>query len=231
MPLFECYFDYKLKGTDNLPEGPAILVPNHCMMSDGLFLNQQVFRSKRNKLTHFFVQNGVYDKLKPYFWAKGQIPVRVDKRSPGLAVLKRTKEYIDWTTDYLGIFAEGPTKDLVDKKTHRIVPINEREHSNGAAFTAVKNQVPIVPVGIRSNDFVETETWKYTLSKFWQALWALHKHVWKNGKAPYYINFGNPIYPDKLEDSATRKQEKTAIRDLAQRVREEVIRLAQTARD
>ncbi len=231
IPLSECYFDYKVKGVENLPEGPAILVPNHCMMTDGPFLNYQIVRSRGNKLTHFFVQKEVYKKLKLYFWARGQIPVRVDKRSTDSAVLRRTKEYLDWTTDYLGIFAEGPTKDIVNPETHRIVPINERKHEVGAAFIAIKNQIPIVPVGLRSNDFVETETWKYTFSKFGQAWWTLQKYVWENGRVPYYINFGKPIYPEKLDDSGTRKQEKTAIRDLAQRVREEVIRLAQTARD
>lgn len=225
---FRKYFEPKIKGLENLPDESAIIVPNHCIMIDGPALGS-VISMRRHKLAHFWIQKEqVYSKRKALLWSIGAIPLEVDSRSTKKAVLKRTYEHLEYDNDYIAIFSEGPTKDLIDEGG-RIVPIEQRAHSSSAAHLSVcanvPSPIPIIPVGLRSNDEIERETWKYGIKNEGGALEYIGNYVKQNGRAPYYFNFGKPIFPNK------NLGKKEAIIDLTARVKDEVCRLARTARD
>ena len=136
------YIDRRLIGTNNLPACSAIIVPNHCCCIDGVALASSLYK-KTGKITHFLVQReGVYDPnrdcedykekimamlFKAIMWASWNIPVEIDSKSSKLNIARRIREYLEKTNDYIGIFAEGPSKELVLDESRRIKPIEDRK--------------------------------------------------------------------------------------------------------
>ena len=128
------YLDFIVKGEENLPEESAIIVPNHCICFDGGLITTNI-----KKQIHYFVQyENVYDsKFKIFWWLTGQIPVKVDTVFNRVAS-KRSKDYLGRTEDYIGIFSEGPTKDLIDEGG-KPIEIKDRIHHPSASSLAAKN--------------------------------------------------------------------------------------------
>jgi 1-acyl-sn-glycerol-3-phosphate acyltransferase len=233
IPRINKYFNVQINGLENLPKKPAIIVPNHCMMVDGAITKMKIL-SHTNRIIHYWVQKeGVYEKLenKVVLWSAGDIPVKVDGRSDNSSVFERTRQYLEWTdNDLIGVFSEGPSMKLIDKEGN-MIPIEERRHYPGAAWAAIVNGAPIIPMGIRSSEVIEIEARKYHQSNKKGALQFIKEYTQAHGKQPYYINIGKPIYPPILGPDVQKREERKATRDLTEAVRKEVIRLAQTARD
>jgi 1-acyl-sn-glycerol-3-phosphate acyltransferase len=237
IPRINRYFNVQISGLENLPERPVIIVPNHCLTADGIIIKMKML-SHTNRIIHFWVQKeGVYERFgnKVILWSAGDIPVKVDGRSDNSSVFERTRQYLEWTdNDFIGVFSEGPSMKLLDKEGN-MIPIEERKHYPGAAWAAITNGVPIVPIDIRSSEVIEIEARKYNQSNKKGALQFIEEYTQAHGKQPYYINIGKPIYPSilrpNLPERERKREERRATRDLTEVVRKEVIRLAQTARD
>lgn len=190
-------FDVQIQNLDNLPETSGIIAPNHCVSVDGIIIKSNLgYESKR--LFHFWIQDeGVYSrtwKRKAFLWSMGEIPVKVDARSSNKAVLKRTYEHTSRDNDIIGIFPEGPAKDLIDTEG-KVIPLEERVHFTGPANIAVKAEVPIIPIGITSSEEVERLTWDKRTDAETAGKNFTKQYVAENGKIPYRINIGKPIHP------------------------------------
>ena len=192
------YFDIQFKGLENLPETSAIMTPNHCINIDGIIVKSNLTK-ETNRLYHFWIQDeGVYSrswKRKAFLWAMGEIPVKVDARSSNRAVLRRTYEHFDRNNDIIGIFSEGPSKDLI--KNGKVIPLEDRVHFTGAANLSIGKVVPIVPVGITSSKEAERLTWSQEANAETNGKSFVKDYVKENGKIPYRINIGKPIHPHK----------------------------------
>ncbi len=202
----EKYFDTKTYGLENLPKGPAIIVPNHCIGIDGITLGDII-----PKRIHFFVQNeGLYSRnllMEFSCWACGLIPVNVDNLNSNRVALTRAKDYLDCSSDLIGIFSEGPTKRLDQTK-----PLQERNHYPSASHLSIKTNNPIIPIAIKTIPEVEENLWEFgSLKKF---EWA-RNYSNKNGLIPYVFKIGQPIFPSKDINK----------KELTQRVKEEIIRI------
>lgn len=191
------HFDFRVKGLENLPERSAIIVPNHCHKYDGLLI-KPLIRFKGNKTIHFLVQGGkVYNKFKPILWFAGDIPVGVDAGSSKKAVFDRVNTYLLRTDALIGIFSEGPTKNLIDENGN-MPPLEEREHYRGAAHFSIRTRAPIIPTGVYS-DAVEIDN---------------------KGRQRYYLNIGEPIYPGTLKKKDLTARVKEQVCMLARTARD-----------
>ncbi len=202
----ENYFDTQISGLENLPNGSAIIVPNHCIGIDGITLANLI-----PKRIHFFVQNeGLYSRnllMEFSCWACGLIPVNVDNLNSNRVALTRAKDYLDCSSDFVGIFSEGPTKRLDKTKSLR-----ERDHYPSASHLSIKTNKPIIPIAIKTISDVEENLWEFgSLKKF---EWA-KDYSNKNGLIPYIFKIGRPIFPSKEINK----------KELTQQVKEEIIRL------
>jgi len=209
------YFDFRIIGEENLPKESAIVVPNHQTGIYGLILSTCLSRH-----IHFLIQNeGVYDsKLKFCLWAIGEIPVNIDKRSTNKIVLKRAEDYLQHCRDFIGIFSEGPSKELVDENGE-IIPVFRREHYLGAAHLAIKNMRSIIPIGIRlAEDFIN-DLWTFPISAENKKRKFLESTVADYGKIPYVINIGMPVFTNCKDDR----------NKLTEKVRLEICRLYEEA--
>ena len=218
------YFDFWFSGLEKIPAGPCVTIQNHVTNLDGLMFKAHVIGVLKRR-THLLVQSGgVYSsKYKLFLWSIGEIPVDVDERSTNKIVLKRTGEYLNLTHNHMvSIFAEGPTRDLIDKDG-RPIPVEERTHYPGAARIAINNQVPIVPIGLSTTKEAEAESWNHGLADKKEGMRFLNEYVKEKGRIPYWTRVGEPILPDQVEGET--KKEKT--RWLTEVVRREVVRLYQ----
>lgn len=208
------YFDTSISGWENLPGESAIVVPNHCIGIDGMLITIAMPRP-----VHFLVDSGVYSrtrKSKFYGWLIGAIPVNVDRLSGNREVLNRVSDYLGYSRDFIGIFSEGRAKQYYDPDTKTIVPIKERKYDIGAAHFAIKRNVPIVPIGLGIPFEVQREIYEFGVSKAKSNFDFMKRYIENNGKIPYHINIGMPI----------RAEAKESKESLTQRVKTEVIRLA-----
>ena len=213
--LFGKYFDFNIKGLENIPKKSAIIVPNHCIGIDGILLSIKI-----PKQIHFLIKyEGVYNsKLKIPCWMTGGIPVKVDKRSSNKAVLKRTSEYLKKSNDLCGIFSGGPSNELINEKTMEIIPLGQRDHYDGAAGIAIKRGVDIVPIGLRVAEDISKKLWSFK-DKSKENRMYMKEYKKRGGKGiTYHINIGKPISPEGYNPK--RKEELTKI------VKKEICKLA-----
>jgi len=214
-PKIDQYLDIRIKREFGLLEIAAVIVPNHCIGADGMILKTII-----NKPIHFLIQKeGVYDsKLKSLLWLIGEIPVGMDNRSTYKQAIRRAGDYLRWSNDYIGIFSEGPTKSLV--KGDEAISLEQREHKTGAAHIAIDNEVPIIPVGLYVNEKVQRYLWSF--DKGVDAAWAyLEDHVSKEGKLPYHVNIGYPVYPEYFN----KLPKKQRVKEITKVVKERIIGL------
>jgi acyl-[acyl-carrier-protein]-phospholipid O-acyltransferase/long-chain-fatty-acid--[acyl-carrier-protein] ligase len=73
-PLFKLLYRVRPSGLEHLPQGPAVIVPNHISYVDAIIL---AFAAKRPM--RYMVFKGVYDKAPKFFDAIGAIPVASNK--------------------------------------------------------------------------------------------------------------------------------------------------------
>jgi len=208
------FIEYRVFGESNLPKGSAIIVPNHEMGTDSVMLTVPIGRQihyladsnlgnlgplKLNELSFGEIKRRVRAaQLKGLLWALGQVPVGVDRRSSNKQVVERVGHYLTKTNDYVGIFAEGPAKNLA--KNGVIISLEERPHNGGAAHFAVKYQKPIVPVAIATLDEVAQELWEFPFGRREEKMVFVKKFVEERGKIPYVIQIGEPILRKDKEE-------------------------------
>jgi 1-acyl-sn-glycerol-3-phosphate acyltransferase len=213
------YFEFDVCGKENLPNSGAVLVFNHNTYFDGLF-NEIAL----DKKVHFLVQReGVMNILtKPLLWLSGNIPINVDDFILERRVLKRCKEYLE-QGEYVGIFSEGPAKNLV--VDGRIIPIQHREHFPVASWLALKDEVPLVPIALYMDKKLSNLLWQNDGLQKTRDL--VHSYTQINGKPVYHIYIGEPIEPKISCQTSTRK----CVDKLTDIVMLELIELNRRAKD
>lgn len=126
-------------GTDNIPEGPAIIAGNHVS-----YLDPSLLWCRRGRPIHFMAKAPLFDMpvmgwVLPRFWA---IPVH--QGSADRAAISAATELLD-AGELVGIFPEGTRirhggADALG------------EGQGGVAFIAMRANAPVVPVGIAGTE-------------------------------------------------------------------------------
>ena len=126
-------FVKQIKGINNMPKGPCILVMNHVSYIDGVLV-QYVIGSKLKRKVYFLQSRKWLVKnwwLYPLFvWLLGQIPTN-GSIAKALAKLKQG--------EIIGLFPEAGRS--------RTGKMQKARHS-GLAVMAIESGVPIVPIGL-----------------------------------------------------------------------------------
>lgn len=127
------FFNFKIIGKENLPKESAILVANHCTPMDGLLLSSIIFNQ-----IHFFIQyEGIHDTITGWILEKGG-GIFVKEEGINKEAINKSKYVLTKTNDYIGIFPEGPMKDLDKLDTPY----------DGAAYLSFLTNKDIIPMGI-----------------------------------------------------------------------------------
>jgi 1-acyl-sn-glycerol-3-phosphate acyltransferase len=132
-------FRVSLPGSERIPKGGVILAGNHLSYGDPVLL---WCRSPRP--VHFMARSDLWDSgfigwCLDHFWA---FPVR--RAAADREALAQASAYLQ-AGEPVGIFPEGTRKfKNADEETH-----------GGAAFLAIRNNVPVVPIGIAGTDHIK----------------------------------------------------------------------------
>jgi 1-acyl-sn-glycerol-3-phosphate acyltransferase len=184
----------------------AIIVPNHEIGIDGLILAYALSEDVK-KQTHFLVQNeGVYSgKYQMMLWATGQIPVNVDNRSKNKTVMKRVEDYLEYSQDLIGIFSEGPTKNLI--QDGKLIAIGQRKHELGAAHFSIRKNKPIIPIAVRVPSEVQDKLVEFGAKGYQDKLSWVKEYTQSHGRIPYIINIGTAIKGENKNELTQRVKE------------------------
>ena len=209
------YFEFDVYGKENLPNSGAVLVFNHNTYFDGLF-NELAL----DKKVHFLVQKeGIINILtRPILWLSGNIPISVDSFTLERKVLKRCQEYLK-QEEYIGIFSEGPAKDLIVDGA--IIPLENREHFPVASWLALKNKVPIIPIALYMDKELSNLLWHNNNIQTTRDL--VCEYTKRNGKPVYHISIGESIKINMFESISMRK----SVDKLTDIIKSEIIGLNQ----
>ena len=161
----EKIFEIEMIGKENLPEEPSVLVMNHCIGVDGSLVAYSM-KKQLGRYTHFFVDAGAKNPFARFVWPYvGQIFVNPQTLNNATA-FEETQKYLSNPGHDLGIFAEGPTKDLEKREVRE--GLQEDRFYQGASYIAKRLKKPIVPIGLScpEQDF--------------EKLFIFHKVFWKN---------------------------------------------------
>jgi len=206
------HLDFRISGLENLTKDSAILVPNHEIGPDSILLASQL-----SPRIHYLVDNSIADlkrldpNLSPYarakkaliftemkalLWAVGQIPVGLDKGSSGKKVITRVGEYLMMNNGHIGIFSEGPAKNLMREGLP--IPVQERAHQPGAAYFATKYNRPIIPIALATTEEMVAKFWHFPYAQKEELVAQAKEYIARRGKIPYVIEIGEPIFcPDR----------------------------------
>jgi 1-acyl-sn-glycerol-3-phosphate acyltransferase len=131
-------FRVTLLGAERIPRGGVILAGNHLSYADPVLL-----WSKSPRPVHFMARSDLWETTilgwgLDHFWA---FPVK--RGAADREALQKAGEYLK-AGEPVGIFPEGTRKFKGDNEAH-----------GGAAFLAIRNDVPIVPIGIAGTDRIK----------------------------------------------------------------------------
>ena len=228
-------FEFKKTGFENLPRESAVLAMNHQTGLDGFLIAANISRQ-----IHYLTQvNGInaHPFLKFLMWAYGEIPVTIPEeeratskmeekaleQKRNTAAIRRAGDYLKVSRDYVGIFVDGPSKELRDDK-FRVKPLEERSCSESAALIAGGAHRVIVPVGVKVPERITAALWEYNYADRKEKKEFIQAYIQTRGKIPYEIIIGEPIDPQN--PSFGRSGEKRRV-EITNRVKEEIIRLSQ----
>jgi 1-acyl-sn-glycerol-3-phosphate acyltransferase len=183
----------KVEGREHVPKrGPVIIASNHRSFLDSIFIPLVVHR----RVT-FVAKAEYFDDRKTawFFRGCGQIPIRREGGSAGERALASATEVLHQGKVF-GIYPEGTrTRDGMLHRGH-----------TGVARLALKNKVPIVPVGLVGTDEVQPVD---------RRLPRLFRHV--------TVRFGEPLDPERYAD---REHDRMALRELTDEVMYEIAQLS-----
>jgi len=144
---YEAQYNLTIHGLENLPEGGAILAPNHSS-----WLDAQVLAPMLPRRAKYFAKaellemplNGIFMEM------AGGIPVeRLCVESTGL---KKAIELLK-KDEWLVLFPEGTIPGEEDLSRDDVEPDTGLLPGNGGAIMlAIRTQVPIIPIGIIGTD-------------------------------------------------------------------------------
>ncbi|MCL2882607.1 MAG: 1-acyl-sn-glycerol-3-phosphate acyltransferase [Coriobacteriia bacterium] len=170
-------FRVNLDGLDKVPEGPMIVAGNHVSYVDGLLLC--VLQTKYRHPTHFLIKQEMYDASSFLGWVFNQIgSVPVERGTADRKMISHCERLLK-AGDSLGIFPEG--RRVLDKAEGEL-----GEALSGVAFLAIRNNVPIMPVGIVGTD------------KIMKPFPRIPK---------VYVRIGRPLYPEDFEGARRERMD------------------------
>lgn len=143
------YWRLRWEGIEHVPEGPAILAPNHASVVDGTMVSVPVFLHQRCRLVQYVAaRDQLEGPFETYLRFFSVIPI--DPVRPDWQAFERIRESLE-ARRLIGIFPEGGVSRDGGMRTFHPV----------AAWIAMRSRVPLVPVTIngsfdvwpRSEDF------------------------------------------------------------------------------
>lgn len=192
--LLGAVFRTRVIGRENLPErGGVVLAGNHISYADPVLL-----WARSPRPVHFMAKSELWDSTLfgtglDYFWA-----FPVNRGEADRTAIAKASEYLK-SGEPVGIFPEG-TRNFD----------GSAEAQGGAAFLALRNGVPVVPVGIAGTERIKPRGSRGI--RFPRVV----------------ISFGRPIDPESF--TGARKERVEAItRQLMLRIGEEVERAREVA--
>lgn len=133
-PFFNLFHPVRTVGSENIPEGAAIICPNHTRASDPFFV---VFAFKRRHVMRAMAKAEVM-RLPVIGWILGKAGVfGVDRGAADVNAVKTALRFLK-QGDKLLMFPEGT----------RVVEGESVEAKTGAAMFSVRTGTPILPVYI-----------------------------------------------------------------------------------
>lgn len=187
-------FRIKVTGLENLPKGAYLLSPNHLSYADGLIVLALTLRYRI--LLRILAKRELWN-CAPLGWvldSAGVMPISREKAD--LDTLRLASNAIK-AGDSMAIFPEGTRVRDEDMQTDKERGMGEA--FGGAAWLAIRNNVPVIPVAIAGTEFIRPEGMK--LMRFPRVL----------------VHFGEPLFPDEVVPSEDYKR-KERIAVLTQRI-------------
>jgi 1-acyl-sn-glycerol-3-phosphate acyltransferase len=187
--LLVAMFRVSLPGADRIPRGGVILAGNHLSYADPILL---WCRSPRP--VHFMARSDLWehDVLGwglDHFWA-----FSVHRGAADREALQQASAYLK-AGEPVGIFPEGT------RKFH-----GDAEAQGGAAFLAIRNGVPVVPVGIAGTDRIKPPGAK--TFHFPKVVMAV----------------GEPILPDAFPEGGRKERVEALTAEIMERIGEQTER-------
>lgn len=182
--FFHLFFRYRVKGNENIPEGPFILAPNHQSSFDGMFVAAYL-TNQQMKRTYFYAKEKHIRKRWLKFLASRNNIIIVDLNKDLKESIQKMAEVLKQNRSLI-IFPEGT----------RTVTGELGEFKKTFAILASELQIPIVPVAI-SGAFKALPKGSH-----FPRLWTKIK-----------IDFLKPVYPEGHSYETLTKLVKDRIKD------------------
>ncbi|MBW6491718.1 MAG: AMP-binding protein [Lentimicrobium sp.] len=167
--FFHLFFRYRVKGNENIPEGPFILAPNHQSSFDGMFVAAYL-TNQQMKRTYFYAKEKHIRKRWLKFLASRNNIIIVDLNKDLKESIQKMAEVLKQNRSLI-IFPEGT----------RTVTGEMGEFKKTFAILASELKIPIVPVAI-SGAFKALPKGSY-FPRLWTKI---------------SIDFLKPVYPESL---------------------------------
>ena len=135
--VFKCFFGLHIAGNENIPaNGPFIVVANHSSVLDGFVLSASI----QPKIT-FLVAANLFEMSFYGAILRGIGAIPVKRNGSDIQALKKSLRILK-QGGILGVFPEGR---ITEKE-------NDFTAKAGAAYLAMKTEVPIIPIAIQGTD-------------------------------------------------------------------------------
>ena len=186
-------FRVRVTGSENIPSGPCLLSPNHTSYADGLII---FALAKRLGMPLRILAKRELWKLKPLGWVLDHVGVMPISRDKADLDTLRTASRVIKAGDSMAIFPEGTRVRNGQPDVHNNQALGEAH--GGAAWLALRNDVPVIPVAIVGAENIRPDGVK--LIRFPRVL----------------VHFGTPLFPDEVVPSSeyTRKERVTKLTEL-----------------
>ena len=191
------YFGVKVEGREKIPSPPYILAPTHRSNIDTLLMGSVVRRRLR-----FMGKDGLWRRrfFGKVLGALGGIPVNRETADRGAVATS------------VAVLGAGQSLVLFPEGTRKEGPVIQ-DILDGAAYIALKAQVPIIPVGIGGSDR------------------AMAKGVVIPRPAHCHIIIGDPILGGVQRSASSTKIPRSQIRELTVTLQSRLQELYDQARD
>jgi len=181
LPLFRV----RIRGAENIPQEPCLISPNHVSYYDGVLL---FALTRRFKIPlRIFAKHELW-KIKPLGWTLDSVGVLpISREVADREALSQASRALK-AGDSLAIFPEGTRVRNNNQKVEPDQALGAA--SGGAAWLAIRNNVPVVPMAIAGTEKIRPEGMR--LMRFPRVT----------------IRFGTPLAPDLVVPKAdyTKKE-------------------------